>query len=377
MSDSQPQQPSPFPRNPAGGAGRGPGDGSAHRPSPGSARDPLAGPPPEATGLLLSGARLTDGRTVDVRLSGGRIQAVGTAGSLPAPALARVDLRGYLLLPAPAEPHAHGDTALTADAEGPVSYTPDEVQRRATEAALLQLGHGATALRSHIRIGDVHGLGPMEAALQARRSLRGLTDLTAVADTLKIPAAGDPAKAKELLKAAGKEHLKVTLAVSTGDKGKAEAFQQGLARAGVEVVIDTVDPGAYYDAIGDLSTTPDMTYTGWCPDYPSGSTWLPFVFDGRTIKDKGNQGNYSQFRDDATMKRIDEINAMADAKQANQAWIDLDAEIMKKSPSIPILRERKPLLVGPNIAGAYGHPVWTGTIDYGTVGLKDPSKSQG
>ncbi len=32
-----------------------------------------------------------------------------------------------------------------------------------------------------------------------------------------------------------------------------------------------------------------MTYTGWCPDYPSGSTWLPFVFDGRTIKDKGNQ----------------------------------------------------------------------------------------
>ncbi len=56
------------------------------------------------------------------------------------------------------------------------------------------------------------------------------------------------------------------------------------------------------------------------------------------------------------MKRIDEINAMADAKQANQAWIDLDAEIMKKSPSIPILLERKPLLVGPNIAGATATP---------------------
>ncbi|RSS35502.1 hydrolase, partial [Streptomyces sp. WAC07061] len=63
MSDSQPQQPSPSPRNPVGG------------------------PAAEATGLLLTGARLTDGRTVDVRLSGGRIQAVGTAGSLPAPAL--------------------------------------------------------------------------------------------------------------------------------------------------------------------------------------------------------------------------------------------------------------------------------------------------
>ncbi|OKK22683.1 ABC transporter substrate-binding protein [Streptomyces sp. CB00455] len=197
------------------------------------------------------------------------------------------------------------------------------------------------------------------------------------ADTLKIAPAGDPAKARELLKAAGKEKMKVSLSVSTGDKAKAEALQQGLSRAGIEVVVDTVDPGAYYDVIGDLSTTPDMTLTGWCPDYPSGSTWIPFVFDGRTIKDKGNQGNYSQFRDEATSKRIDEINAMADARQAGQAWIDLDAELMKKSPSVPILLERKPLLVGPNIAGAFGHPVWTGTIDYGTVGLKDPSKSQG
>ncbi|BAU85388.1 hydrolase [Streptomyces laurentii] len=139
--------------------------------------------------LLLRNARLTDGRTVDVRLSGGRIEAVGTAGSLghTGGAGARVDLAGYLLLPAPAEPHAHPDTALTADlADGPaapgsVPYGAEEIQRRATEAALLQLGHGATALRAHVRIGDGRGLGPLEAVLQARNSLRGLTDLAAVA----------------------------------------------------------------------------------------------------------------------------------------------------------------------------------------------------
>ncbi|MEU5973651.1 amidohydrolase family protein [Streptomyces sp. NPDC047315] len=147
---------------------------------PDSQPQPSDGPASDSTALLLSGARLADGRTVDVRLSCGRIEAVGTAGSLT-PRCSRVDLTGYLLLPAPAEPHGHGDTALTADGPGPVSYQPDDVQRRATEAALLQLGHGATALRSHVRIGDVQGLGPLEAVLQARRSLRGLTDLTAVA----------------------------------------------------------------------------------------------------------------------------------------------------------------------------------------------------
>ncbi|TLS45965.1 hydrolase [Streptomyces montanus] len=153
MPDSQPPQPSPSSPSP------GPGDGSA---------------------LLLCGARLTDGRTVDVRLGGGRIEAVGTAGSLSAHT-ARVDLAGYLLLPAPAEAHAHSDTALSADGDGPVSYDGQDVQRRTTEAALLQLGHGATALRSHVHVGDVQGLGALTAVLRARRALRGLVELTAVA----------------------------------------------------------------------------------------------------------------------------------------------------------------------------------------------------
>ncbi|MCD9144750.1 amidohydrolase family protein [Streptomyces albireticuli] len=156
MPDSQPQPP----KNPGGDA------------------TPPDAPPGDGV-LLLCGARLADGRTVDVRLSDGRIEAVGTAGSLaPGP---RVDLGGYLLLPAPAEPHAHPDTALTADAEGPAPHTAQDVQRRATEAALLQLGHGATALRAHVRIGDVQGLRSLEAVLQARRALRGLTDLGTVA----------------------------------------------------------------------------------------------------------------------------------------------------------------------------------------------------
>ncbi|MFF8842344.1 amidohydrolase family protein [Streptomyces sp. NPDC015127] len=147
---------------------------------PDSQPQPPDGATADSTALLLCGARLTDGRTVDVRLGGGRIEAVGTAGSLP-PHAARLDLTGFLLLPAPAEPHTHGDTALSAETPGPVSYDTGDIQRRATEAALLQLGHGATALRSHVRIGDVQGLGALEAVLQARLALRGLADLTAVA----------------------------------------------------------------------------------------------------------------------------------------------------------------------------------------------------
>lgn len=213
--------------------------------------DPEAGSgsPADGSRLLLSGARLADGRTVDVRLGGGRIEAVGTAGSLAAPTGTRpgvrVDLGGYLLLPAPAEPHAHHDTALTAAsgtpdtrtteggttgsgarAGGPPSDDVEEVQRRTTEAALLQLGHGATALRSHVRIGDVAGLRSLEAVLQARRSLRGLADLTTVA----VP--------RLLTGRAGEEELAMLR----------DALKMGATVVGGCPDLDP-DPGGYVEAV--------------------------------------------------------------------------------------------------------------------------------
>ncbi|MEV4556613.1 hydrolase [Kitasatospora sp. NPDC049285] len=154
---------------------------------PPSAANPLGHGPV----LLLTGGRLADGRVVDVRISGDRIQAVGTVGSLgPLPALpgqptvttgARIDLSGYLLLPAPAEPHGHYDSAFTATLPNPPPEGPGDLVRRVTDAALTSLGYGATAQRTHVRIGDVHGLGRLEAVLTARQALRGLADLQAVA----------------------------------------------------------------------------------------------------------------------------------------------------------------------------------------------------
>ncbi|MFC9325276.1 hydrolase [Kitasatospora sp. NPDC057015] len=158
---------------------------------PPTGRGPAANPLGHGPVLLLAGARLADGRVVDVRISGDRIQAVGTAGSLgPLPALpggptsttgARIDLAGYLLLPAPAEPHAHYDLAFSAALPAPAPETAAEVTRRVTEAALTSLGYGATAQRTHVRIGDEHGLRRLEAVLTARQSLRGLAELQAVA----------------------------------------------------------------------------------------------------------------------------------------------------------------------------------------------------
>jgi cytosine deaminase len=130
---------------------------------------------------------------------------VAVAGHLPPePDEACLDLPGYVLLGAPAEPHAHLDKALTADlvenASGDLlgaiaawhayrrTLSVDDILRRARAATLLALGRGATAIRSHVDVGEGIELRGALALLQLKDELRGLVDLQVVA--LSYPLSG-------------------------------------------------------------------------------------------------------------------------------------------------------------------------------------------
>ncbi|MER5421960.1 ABC transporter substrate-binding protein [Streptosporangium roseum] len=190
-------------------------------------------------------------------------------------------------------------------------------------------------------------------------------------DTLKIPATGDVARAKALIAESGvTTPVKIKMYASTGDKVAATAIQESLKRVGVETEINTFDPSVFYDTIGDTAKFDGMALYGWCQDYPSGSSFIPMMFDGRTITDKGNSGNMSLFKDQETMDRIDAIYAMTDLKAADRAWVDLDAAIMQKAPMIPLAWARKPLLTGSKVGGAFGHLIWSGQFDYATLGIR-------
>ena len=151
--------------------------------------------------LLLSGVRLVSGQVVDVSLRGGKVRAIQAPGTLP-PAAEGLDLRGYLLLPAPAEPHQHLNDALTADrfpnligdlggaiaawSDYQPSVTRDDFVERATRAALLGLANGTTAIRSHIGMDEMVGTKAVEALLEVREALRGVVDLQLVAMNVQM-----------------------------------------------------------------------------------------------------------------------------------------------------------------------------------------------
>jgi cytosine deaminase len=152
---------------------------------------------------LLRNATLPDGRRVDVAIADGVVTEVRDAVSTASPTStvshldSEIDLDGYLLLPATADPHAHLDKARSWDAINPplgdlmsaiaswrdytATMTEVDVVDRARAQALSMLRQGTTAIRSHVDI--LRGDDPLlasRALVQVRDELSELMDIELV-----------------------------------------------------------------------------------------------------------------------------------------------------------------------------------------------------
>lgn len=146
---------------------------------------------------MLTNARLSDGSLVNIRSSHGRISSIETASGGPSSG-AVVDLGGWLLLPALAEPHAHLDKALTAelvpnpagDLQGAIDnwiaaavagkITYEGIIERAVAAMELLLVRGTTAVRTHVNVMAGAGSLTTRAIREAARSFEGLLEIQIV-----------------------------------------------------------------------------------------------------------------------------------------------------------------------------------------------------
>ncbi|CAN5480745.1 amidohydrolase family protein [soil metagenome] len=147
----------------------------------------------------LTRARLVDGRLVDVHISDGVVRDISSSDTPVADdrVPGSLDLGGWLLVAAPAEPHAHLDKALSFDAIQPplgdlgsaiaswVGYAPSlsvaSIVERARTQALAMLANGTTAIRTHADVQPGAGTRGVEALVQLRDELAGLIDLQIVA----------------------------------------------------------------------------------------------------------------------------------------------------------------------------------------------------
>lgn len=147
---------------------------------------------------LLRNASLADGRVVDVSLEGATVVSVQPASDHAlTPTDDVLDLSGFVLLPAGADPHAHLDKAGSWDSIRPPmgdlmlaidswsvyteTMTEADVARRARAQALAMLAKGTTAVRSHVDIlGGDDPLLCSRALVSVRHDLADLMDIELV-----------------------------------------------------------------------------------------------------------------------------------------------------------------------------------------------------
>lgn len=157
----------------------------------------------------------------------------------------------------------------------------------------------------------------------------------------------DVAKAKELLAQAGHpDGVTVTLWVANGDTAAAEAFQQGLAQAGITVNITPLDAGVMYgDAMGG-NPNYDMFLSAWIPDYPSANSSISLLFQSIYIDGGYNLSRTNSPELDAA---IAEAVATTDMDAATAKWTAIDRQIMGLASEVPLFLTRNSFLPGSKI----------------------------
>lgn len=146
---------------------------------------------------VLTNVRMADGRTVDILMRDGHIEAIAPDLARDNDAAAPIDGRAMLALPGLVDGHMHLDKTFTGLPWMPHRAGPDRMSRIETEKGLRGdlppvaerasnlvrgcIAHGTTAIRSHVDIDLDLGLSHLHALVEVRERFAGRVDLQLVA----------------------------------------------------------------------------------------------------------------------------------------------------------------------------------------------------
>jgi len=171
-------------------------------------------------------------------------------------------------------------------------------------------------------------------------------------DVYNAPATGDPAKVKEILGSTTVPPLVLAHSNTPLRTAQAEAIRAGLAKSGFQVTLKPIEATSYYDEVGRKNNPYDLYLHGWGSDWPTGSTIIPPLYDGREIVEEGNN-NLAYFNEPSINAEIDRIKGLP-AAEADAAWTALDKRIMTEFlPEIPAYYDATHVLYGSKVGNAF------------------------
>jgi peptide/nickel transport system substrate-binding protein len=189
----------------------------------------------------------------------------------------------------------------------------------------------------------------------------------------------DPAKAKELLAAAGLEKgFETTLYVYNVDPNPriAQAIQEDLGKVGIKVKLKNLAQANVIAAGGKPKTAP-MIWSGgmaWIADFPDPSNFYgPILGCAGAVSGGWNWSWYCNKELDERAAKADAMFDPAKAKERAEAWRGIFVDIMKDAPWVPVFNEQRFTIKSRRVGGAdalFVDPVRI-PINYDNVYLRD------
>jgi peptide/nickel transport system substrate-binding protein len=189
------------------------------------------------------------------------------------------------------------------------------------------------------------------------------------------PTSGDPNAAKKVLQDAGKTvPINITVAyrkTATRDAAMA-ALKQTWDQGGFNVTLEGVQSTGYYRQISNVSfKNRDVFWAGWGADWPSGSTVIPPLFDGRiNLTANSSNQDYGWYNSDALNKQIDAAYQIPDTDAREKAWGEADQLLNKDGGVVPLVSQKFTFVQGSQVKGAAVNDQYGGYIDLATVAVK-------
>jgi peptide/nickel transport system substrate-binding protein len=191
---------------------------------------------------------------------------------------------------------------------------------------------------------------------------------------------GDPEKAAELFKQAGKnvcpKELRVAYRDGPVNKRLMKPLTEMFLKVGIKITPVAVPSLGYYTTISEADLNFDLIYAGWLPDFPNGSAVIPPLFDGRALPKPDETGtlNFSFYHNEEIERLIDEATAEPDLDRQYKLWGELDQKLMEQAVVVPVIFNDAQRIYGSNVTGVFISAQYA-MPDLSAIGLKNPSAS--
>ena len=167
--------------------------------------------------------------------------------------------------------------------------------------------------------------------------------------------APDVARATELARASGRAPVTLWFPPGIGGARVGRYLVSVLESLGYRVRPRFIKDGdAYFNAIYDPKTSPQVAWGAWGPDYPAASNFLQLLLSCRTLI---NTAHFCDRAIDRQMNRALKLQR-SDPAAANRLWADIDRNFVDKAAWVPLYNTYGADLVSRRVSNYQYHPQW-------------------